>query len=1679
MTAQLRGVKSELAALGASATQAGGAARGSTPSWLSMASAVTAGQLAANLATQAFQALVSPVMQAGKAGTDFGQSMANIRAMVPTAEFDKYGSSIEALALRLGKDYPLSAGEAGKAIETLIQKGTPLEKVVGGAAEQVVKLAAATGGDLNTSAEVVNAALDTFGINIDDIGTVTKTMTGAILSGGMTITDFKYGMNSAGAVVKLMGGSVQDLGVGLTAMAKAGIEGSDAGTSIKSMYMGLTPSTKTATAAMRELGIITADGTNKFIDAHGKVKSYDEIAKVLYESTKDLGEAQKEMALTTIFGTDGIRAAAIAARVAKGDFGDLSQAVESFDPNEVAAKRMESLSGSLKQFGGSSETIGIILFSKLAPALKTVVDVGTTMLNDFLDQLMGGGYDTAFATISAAAETTGHKMYAAGQAAAEMGELFQQEVGGVLGDVGQQIGSTLGSALVGLAALLRGDVRGAADAFGAAIRTGIIEPVSGIAGVVASVTGPLSRLGELAGQVVQKLADNGGVKSFALLLVDVQVAAASSAQDLGKVSSAVGGLVTAVSGGNSGVSGFSAILKGVASAADLVVINFGFLVSSLSTVATLAANSATVFIALNKAVLAAATGNKELADSAARDIVGAMTQSKQAVEDWATKSSAAAKAGMGTIGEVMKTGSLEAAAEHERGLQRAVAATGDQMAFAEANMVLGMEAVVGAVEAAQPDLEAAGVAAASSVTDAHLAEVGAMGEAGAGMSAAASTAVASGAGEMAAAGAEAAAAVTEATTAEAAAMGVAGAEMATAAATAVSSAAPEMTSAAQAVATAATEAVTAEGPAITAAGEAMGAAAAAGVESQSGLMAAAGTAGAGAAVSAVEGQTGAAEGAGRSVGTSLGQGMESGIMAQVGRVAAAAVNMVRSALAAAQGPEGADSHSPSRKAKKQGKDITDGYDAAFNSWSPALQDKIKGALDAIAGYIPVAGEIRRVENEIKDIREDSAVQALFRAQEMITINSEVIRLKQLEVIEEGKLIPIRRELAAVGREISTIERGTLEQRQANIELSGKLAEKNIEINKLEKDKIPLQQRNLELEKEILNSDPDSKKVKRLREEQGEIRTKLGLIDNTIAQIRIQTKAEELDMANNQLLQTVATTTARVRKEGLEDQVIAQDDVIRAIKEEIEVLAHEQKEFAANEAVIKNATENEVKYRERLIAVFRAEGKPLRERIEAGLELIQQLKDEGKISDELAKTLTEKLKKALDGASGSTKGLGGSASTATPQLDAAAKKAKEMADQAARVEKEAGDAAKEVDHLGKELGELPTWFTPGPIHGPEDPGEEGEEGERNSFWAGFRRTSGESASRFAGTNALYDQPPTNLQQLVALTKEYAAHQAEVQRITASLSRESAEFAIARAQESERMIPVELQLLSVKWQQATAERDILPYRQQLAGLTRDIANIERGSLLDRLGIIDNDHKRKEIRLQMIQLERQALHLDRNSAQYEETQKKLRALQDQDRLIALATEETQVKNQLEATGAKKRAEALEDVVKKHEDVNAILKDKADLLQAELTIHEAGMALHAKSFEQHQAARRILLMQMELETEAYRTQVNKGKELLDQLLLRKEITEEIYKQYLAILEAAERGKDIPLQDLSSGNLAGSPSLAGFMTIASAGGEQEPTGDTTIINHNWYGVAPEGVVSLMQGENTKQNYLRMRRRGN
>lgn len=275
---------------------------------------------------------------------------------------------VRTLALQLGTDTTFSATEAAAAMETLLKAGMPIEDVMSGGAQAALDLAAATGTDVVVAAELMTAAMNVFGDSAGSATDVADMFTAAANASASSVESLALGFQQAALPAEMLGLSADDLTVALALFSQNGLQGSDAGTSFKTMLLSLLNPSKEAKAKMDELGL-------SFFDAQGNFIGLDDSAALLKTQLGGLTEEQRGQALATIFGSDATRAATILFNEGAAGVDGMRTSMEGQATAADQAKaRMDNLKGAIETLKGSVETAMIMVGEQFTPALQTLAE---------------------------------------------------------------------------------------------------------------------------------------------------------------------------------------------------------------------------------------------------------------------------------------------------------------------------------------------------------------------------------------------------------------------------------------------------------------------------------------------------------------------------------------------------------------------------------------------------------------------------------------------------------------------------------------------------------------------------------------------------------------------------------------------------------------------------------------------------------------------------------------------------------------------------------------------------------------------------------------------------------------------------------------------------------------------------------------------------------------------------------------------------------------------------------------------------------------------------------------------------------------------------------------------------------------------------------------------------------
>jgi len=222
------------------------------------------------------------------AAAKFEQNVSGIAAVSGATE--QQLDQVRKKALQLGADTKFSAAEAAEGIEELVKAGLSVEEALNGGADAAVNLAAAGGIELRQAAIIAANAMNQFGLSAEELPRVADVLAGAANASAADVEQLGMALSQVGAVARTVGLSFDDTVLALSALADAGIKGSDAGTSLKTFLVNLIPSTKEARDLMIELGLAQYEGGVSAEEYEKALQGLEQAQEAVSNAQKDLND---------------------------------------------------------------------------------------------------------------------------------------------------------------------------------------------------------------------------------------------------------------------------------------------------------------------------------------------------------------------------------------------------------------------------------------------------------------------------------------------------------------------------------------------------------------------------------------------------------------------------------------------------------------------------------------------------------------------------------------------------------------------------------------------------------------------------------------------------------------------------------------------------------------------------------------------------------------------------------------------------------------------------------------------------------------------------------------------------------------------------------------------------------------------------------------------------------------------------------------------------------------------------------------------------------------------------------------------------------------------------------------------------------------------------------------------
>lgn len=363
-------------------------------------------------------AITAPIVAFGKdvfnVGTEFEAQMSRVQGISGAT-----ASQLELLtetAKELGASSVYSASEAAEGMEYLASAGFGVNEIIS-AMPGMLNLAASSGEDLATSADIAASVLRGFGMEAAEAGHVADVLASNAAKTNAAVYDTGEAMKYVAPLANTMGLSFEEVTAAIGLMSNAGIKGSQAGTTLRGAFSRLAKPTDVMLEKMDELGI-------SFYNSEGQMKSISDIVAMLQTSMSGLTDEQQQNALVTLFGQEALSGMMVLMEAGPEALDELAAAYENCGgaAQDMADVMLDNLKGDVEGLNGSLETLKLNLYDRLLPAMRGAVQ-GASGLVDGFNALDDTTKDVVY-KVAGLAAATGPLITALGGVVAVAGKLL-------------------------------------------------------------------------------------------------------------------------------------------------------------------------------------------------------------------------------------------------------------------------------------------------------------------------------------------------------------------------------------------------------------------------------------------------------------------------------------------------------------------------------------------------------------------------------------------------------------------------------------------------------------------------------------------------------------------------------------------------------------------------------------------------------------------------------------------------------------------------------------------------------------------------------------------------------------------------------------------------------------------------------------------------------------------------------------------------------------------------------------------------------------------------------------------------------------------------------------------------------------------------------------------------------
>lgn len=354
-----------------------------------------------------------------KTGMDFDKSMSQVAATMGMSVDDIQNNvngagdafnKLRDFAQEMGRTTAFSASQAADALNYMALAGYDVETSMN-MLPNVLNLAAAGNMELARASDMVTDASTAFGMVLEngqpDIQRTTQMvdeMAKAASTGNTSVEQLGDAFLTVGGLAQELNGGmvtladgtkkpvdgIQELEIALTAMANAGVKGSEAGTHMRNMLLKLSDPTDDGVAALERMGVAVFDDEQK-------MRSLSDIFGDLSTQMANMTQEEKISTIADLFNTRDIASAEALLNAVGQDWDKIGESILDADgaAQKMAETQLDNLAGDVTLFKSALEGAKIAISDTLSPSLREFVQFGTNGLSQLTAAFQEGGLSGA------------------------------------------------------------------------------------------------------------------------------------------------------------------------------------------------------------------------------------------------------------------------------------------------------------------------------------------------------------------------------------------------------------------------------------------------------------------------------------------------------------------------------------------------------------------------------------------------------------------------------------------------------------------------------------------------------------------------------------------------------------------------------------------------------------------------------------------------------------------------------------------------------------------------------------------------------------------------------------------------------------------------------------------------------------------------------------------------------------------------------------------------------------------------------------------------------------------------------------------------------------------------------------------------------------------------------------